>query len=78
MRSAFVVLVITGALALAPAVAQADFPEQPGDHVATGCENVVNQGTQRAFGTQGGVDDGKAPAATETRIDALLFDACFE
>jgi hypothetical protein len=77
MRSVFVVLLITGALTLAPAVAQADFPEAPGDAPGTGCEHILNQGTQVAFGALPNVDDGKAPAATQARLDAMLLDACF-
>jgi hypothetical protein len=78
MRSAFAVLVLTGALALTPAVAQADFPEQPGDHVATGCANIPNQGTLRSFGPTLEADDGLAPAATEARISQMYIDACLE
>jgi hypothetical protein len=78
MKPAFVVLLITGALTLAPAAAQADFPEQPGEHLATGCANIINQGTQKAFGTQPGAPDGKVPAATEARIEQQYFDGCVE
>jgi hypothetical protein len=39
---------------------------------------IINQGTQRAFGTQPGAPDGNAPAATEARIEQRYFDGCIE
>jgi hypothetical protein len=80
MRSVFAALLIAGALALMPAAAgaQSNFPEQPGDNVATGCANVdvtQNDGTLLAFGVAE-ADDGLAPTATENRITDTFIDAC--
>lgn len=77
MGRVFAVLVVAGGLAVAPGVAQAsDFPEQPGDNVATGCANLFNQGTGTAFAGS----PQHAARASDTAIEIvgpLAFDVCY-
>ena len=76
MRSALAVLATAGALALAPAAAQAaDFPEQPGDATATACAKLLNVGTATAFGTPA-PGDGVANDGAESQVTELYVDAC--
>ena len=76
MGRLFAVLVVAGTLAVAPGAAVADFPEQPGDNVATGCANLFNQGTVTAFAG----NPQHAARASDTAIGIvgpLAFDVCY-
>ena len=77
MKRVFALLVVGGSLA-APQVAQADFPEQPGDNPQNACVALVypNNGTITAFG-QGPTADGAASATGEAIAEALLRDVCY-
>lgn len=69
MKVRITVLAAVGALGLAPA-AQA-VPDHPG----VACTKLLNNGTGTAFGAPG-VNDGKAAAGAQFRLDELYGQAC--
>jgi hypothetical protein len=76
MRSRLVLLATVGALAVAPTAAQADFPEQPGSHVANACEALINDGSLLSLGLPRVIGDGVKSDVAEEINGANYIDAC--
>jgi hypothetical protein len=75
MRSRLVLVAVTGALAVAPAAAQA-FPEQPGGNVATACQALINDGSILSNGLPNVVGDGVRSDVAEAITGSNYIDAC--
>ena len=75
MRSRLVLIAVTGALAAAPAAAQA-FPEQPGGHVANACQALINDGIILSGGLPRVIGDGVQSDVAEGITGPNYIDAC--